>query len=233
MSAGLAWVATYKAPECEKGRSRGFPSAPYPPEMARRLDHASKAAAPCAVNAKAYQAARCRGVSRGRANAGFTGFIGIVGPGSMTAALSASVFTFGWGTEGRVVEREESAAVGAFAALVVLASFTTAAGRFATALATSPPLCGNGQSKTRVASSIVHLANCESKFIPKCKQVKFSAPRGNRHWPIGHIFIGTAPWFFWSLVLWRFGTRLYAKNFLFPGITLPLLLAAKLQEFGY
>lgn len=73
MNAGLTCVAAYSAFECEKGRRNGFDSVPYPPEIARRVDHASNAAplAPAAVSA--YHNFLWRGVSRGRV---ITGLIG-------------------------------------------------------------------------------------------------------------------------------------------------------------
>lgn len=76
---GLTWVAAYIAPECEKGRSSGLASVPYPSEMARRVDHASNAAAPLPVMDSAYHKRRSVGVSLGREIDIFTPEIGLAG----------------------------------------------------------------------------------------------------------------------------------------------------------
>src|SRR5271166_1148955 len=75
MMAGLTCVAPYIAPEWANGRISGSPSVPYPPEIARRVDHASNAAALCPVAINAYQILRCRGDSTGRITAGLMGAI--------------------------------------------------------------------------------------------------------------------------------------------------------------
>src|SRR5580692_11591406 len=145
---GLTCVAAYIAPECENGRRKGFASVPYPPEIARRVDHASNAAAPEETAISAYQVffsrsetssglkARLPGLTARGALPGAIGSAvraGVTPAAFEPEAISASVLIFGSGTEGRALEREESFA----------ASMETPAGRSTTAF-TASPLCGKG-----------------------------------------------------------------------------------------
>src|SRR5579885_2230175 len=102
ISAGLTCVATYSAPECAKGRSSGFASVPYPPEIARRVDHASKAAALCPAMASVYHTLRCLGVSEYTTTGVFTGATG----NAAGTAGSAAETVFGSGMEGSTLLAE-------------------------------------------------------------------------------------------------------------------------------
>src|SRR4029077_1640905 len=163
ITSGLTCVAAYNAPECENGLRNGLASVPYPPEIARRVDHASKAAAPEDANVSAYQTFFCRSLSYSRLKAGLPGLMargelpgtigsaagaGITGAELEASAISTSLLIFGSGTDGRTLAGVES----------LVASMETPAGRSTTVFATSP-LCGKGLSKRIVASSIFHLSS--------------------------------------------------------------------------
>jgi len=145
---GLTCVATYIAGECTKGRSIGLVSVPYPPEIARRVVHASNAAAPDDANISVYQIFFCRCVPYSPFAAGWTGLTArgappgtagsaaaaaLNGAGFELSAISASVLILGSGVEGIAVEREDCFAV----------STETLAGRSVTAFSTTA-LCGEG-----------------------------------------------------------------------------------------
>jgi hypothetical protein len=171
ISSGLTCVAPYSTPECEKGRNIGFPSTPYPCVIARRVDHASKTAAPLPAKVSAYHNFLCVGLSPERVAAGFNGANGITaGPGSIAAAgtiaaapasepaaSSASVFTFGSGADATGCEREESSLEAREIPVEGL-----------TAISAVSPLCGMGNSNKIAANSMNHLRCCEpANFGPR------------------------------------------------------------------
>jgi hypothetical protein len=166
ISNGLTCVAPYSTPECENGRNIGLPSTPYPSVIARRVDHASNAAAPLPAADSAYHNFLCVGFSLERVAAGFNGANGITaGPGSIaaagtiaaSAASSASVFTFGSGADATGCEREESSLEAReIRAEAVIAIFAVS------------PLCGMGNSNKIAANSMNHLRGCEpANFGPR------------------------------------------------------------------
>src|SRR2546430_10239518 len=99
MNAGLTCVAAKIAFERANGFRNGCASWPYPPEIARRVDHASNAAPACPAAINPYQTFRCLGVSPGRRLTDLTGSKGCAAERNATGSTSG--FTFGCGAEGK------------------------------------------------------------------------------------------------------------------------------------
>src|SRR3984957_2481812 len=103
--------------------------------MARRVDHASKAAAPLPVIASVYHIVRCIRVSTGLEIACFRPRIGApaagTAAGSIPGSISPSVLTLGAGADGSGSEREET--VAEFVESADSVEIVTAAGGFSTA----------------------------------------------------------------------------------------------------
>src|SRR5271157_265993 len=213
MRAGLTCVAAYIAPECANGRSSGSPSVPYPLEIARRVDHASNAAAPCPAAINEYQILRCRGDSTGRSTAGLMGAFKngwLPGPipsveeeDEASASVPLEPATLGAGTSGSfdfVVETGwgalellatrvgESAMAGGVSAGSAVQQNSTSADRTKIHLRSRRPGVGSWYAAT---------------------PVHFTVLRDRCHWPIGHIF----PWYFLWPPFWSLRTpRLHSPS---------------------
>jgi hypothetical protein len=199
-------VAAYIAPECAKGRSNGSLSVPKPPETARRVDHASKAAALCPVAIKAYQILRWRGDSTGRITAGLMGaFKNDSLPGVMPAAMEdeepsvsvpAEADSLGTGASGSFDFVAESG----WGALELLASKV---GESTTARGVS---AGSAvQQKIRSADSTkMHLRSRRPGVGSwyAATAVHSTVPKDRCHWPIGHNLF----WYFSRAGFWSVGT---------------------------
>src|SRR5215472_11233905 len=176
------------APELANGRCNGSPSVPYPPEMARRVLHASKAAAPCPAASRPYQIMRLRGVSKDSVVAGCTGTLAIglaAGKALPAAGFNSSVMaatTFGEGPSGfallpsALASEEESIAVAAEADVAGSASAGSAVQQ-------------NSNRLERITGT--PRLSQEEKGSVGCNCMYLTVPEYRCHWSFGHVFGST------------------------------------------
>src|SRR5262249_53897482 len=166
--------------------------------MARRVDQASKVAAPAPANESAYHIFRCREVSYGWPRNPLAGANDLGAPGVYRGSMaipdsaafrSASVAIFGWGAVG-------GAGCGADAgdSLAEILGFSVE--KFPSAFI-MPALCGAEHTNKIAANSMNHLSSGQAILTFPARNTADStdslfAP----HWAIRYMRCGTSLWIF-------------------------------------